>query len=64
MDRGVREEAAMNKKNKKSAPRLTLNRETVRQLNDRELTAAEAAAGTFRSCTVPFTDCPLCDPFT
>jgi hypothetical protein len=51
----------MNKKRKPQS-RLTLNRETVRQLDERELTEAGGAGNTFRSCNLPFTDCPLCDP--
>ncbi len=53
----------MNKKTKKLQSRLSLTRETVRHLDERELTAATGAGASLRSCTVPFTHCPLCDPF-
>lgn len=51
----------MNKK-KKPQPRLVLSRETMRQLNQRELNAVNGALGSYRSCNLPYTDCPLCDP--
>ena len=45
--------------------RLTLNRETLRQLNEPGMRCAAAGAlSEVRHCTVPFTDWPTCDPIT
>jgi hypothetical protein len=43
--------------------RLSLNRETLRRMSEPELTEARGGGvQTIRSCHLPFTNCPLCDP--
>jgi hypothetical protein len=51
---------------KQTSPKLTLHKETLRELEDRDLAhnVGAAVATRFNCTTVTFTNWPTCDPIT